>query len=63
MNFQGSFNPKIRFLGQKVCPVARRQTDRHKSENRGHPFGVSGFLSNFPLTYHLGAVQYNFGDY
>ena len=34
---QGSLNPKIRFLGQKVCPVARsrtdgqtdRQTDRH----------------------------------
>ena len=25
---QGSFNPKIRFLGQKVCPVARPQTDR-----------------------------------
>ena len=24
---QGSFNPKIRFLGQKVCPVARGQTD------------------------------------
>ena len=25
---QGSFNPKIRFLGQKVCPVARGHTDR-----------------------------------
>ena len=25
---QGSFSPKIRFLGQKVCSVARRQTDR-----------------------------------
>ena len=24
---QGSLNPKIRFLGQKVCPVARSQTD------------------------------------
>ena len=24
---QGSLNPKIRFLGQKVCPVAREQTD------------------------------------
>ena len=24
---QGSFNPKIRFLGQKVCPVARGRTD------------------------------------
>ena len=26
---QGSFNPKIRFLGQKVYPVARVHTDRH----------------------------------
>ena len=25
---QGSFNPKIRFLGQKVCSAARLQTDR-----------------------------------
>ena len=25
---QGSLNPKIRFLGQNVCPVARGQTDR-----------------------------------
>ena len=26
---QGSFDPKIRFIGQKVCSVARVQTDRH----------------------------------
>ena len=26
---KGSFNPKIRFLGQKVYPVARVHTDRH----------------------------------
>ena len=26
---QGSLNPKIRFLGQKVWPVARSHTDRH----------------------------------
>ena len=25
----GPFNPKIRFLGQKVCPVVHAQTDRH----------------------------------
>ena len=25
---QGSLNPKIRFLDQTVCPVAREQTDR-----------------------------------
>ena len=24
---QGSFKPKIRFLGQKVCPVASVRTD------------------------------------
>ena len=33
------------------------QTDIHESENRGHPFRVSGFFSNFPSTYHQGAVQ------
>ena len=26
---QGSLNPKIRFLGQKMCSVARLQTDTH----------------------------------
>ena len=55
---QGSLNPKIRFLGQKVCPVARRQTDRqtdtHESDYRGHPFRVSGV---FPSTYHQGSAQ------
>ena len=58
MNFflrsQGSFNPKIRFLGQKVCPVGRSRTDT-KDEYRGHPFRVSGI---FPSTYHQGSVQY-----
>ena len=62
MNFflrsQGSFNPKIRFLGQKVCSVAREQThtqtDTHESEYREHPFRVSGI---FPSTYHQGSVQ------
>ena len=45
---QGSFNPKIRFLCQKVCPVARPQTqththiDTHESDCWGHPFRVSG---------------------
>ena len=45
---KGSFDPKIRFIGQNVCSVARvhtdRQTDRHESEYRGHPFRVSGFF-------------------
>ena len=44
---QRSFNPKIKFLDQKVCPVARAQTHRRtdrQSENRGHPFRVSGIF-------------------
>ena len=52
---QGSLNPKIRFLGQKVCSVAHGQTDTHESEYRGHPFRVSGCFSS---TYHQGSVQY-----
>ena len=44
---KGSFSLKIRFLGQKVCSVTRGQTDRHESENRGHPFKVSGFFFKF----------------
>ena len=38
---QGSLDPTIRFIGQKVCSVACIQThiqiDRHESEYRGHP--------------------------
>ena len=60
---QGSLDPKIRFIGQKVFSVTRvqtdghtdTQTDRHESEYRGHPFRVSG---NVPSTYHQGSVQY-----
>ena len=55
---QGSLNPKIRFLGQNVCPVAclqtDRHTDRHESDYCGHPFRVSGV---FPSTYHQGSAQ------
>ena len=32
---KGSLNPKIRFLGQKVWPVAREQTDR-RTDGRTH---------------------------
>ena len=51
---QGSINPKIRFLDQKVCPVACSHTDR-QSDYCGHPFRVSGF---FPSTYHQGSAQH-----
>ena len=44
---QGSLNPKVRFLGQKVCSVARERTDTHESDYCGHPFRVSGV---FPST-------------
>ena len=50
---QGPFNPKIRFLGQKVCHVACLQTDT-QSDYCGHPFRVSGC---FPSTYHQGSAQ------
>ena len=52
---QGSLDPKIRFLSQKVCSVARVQTDTHESENIGYPgFRVSGL---FPSNYHQGSVH------
>ena len=55
---QGSFSPKIRFLGQKVCSLARTQTDRRESENRGHPFRVSGFFKfSFNLSSRSGPIR------
>ena len=55
---QGSFNPKIRFLDQKVCPVARsqthtqtdRQTDRHtdtQTHRQTDRVTTEGTLSGF----------------
>ena len=42
---QGSFSPKIRFLGQKVCSVARTQTDtKVKTEDT-----LSGFQDFFHI--------------
>ena len=45
---QGSLNPKIRLLGQKVCPVSclHTGTQTHRQNDYcGHPFRVSGFFS------------------
>ena len=39
---QGSLNPKIRLLGQKVCPVAHSQTHRQT-----HRVITEGILSGF----------------
>ena len=48
---QGSLDPKIRFLDQKVCSVARKQTHTythtHEREYRGHPVRVSGIFPSF----------------
>ena len=47
---QGSLNPKIRFLGQKVCPVARSQThtqthrQTHRVTTEGTLSGVQDFF-------------------
>ncbi len=50
--FQGPLKQKIRFIAQKKCPLARgltnKQTDRHKSDYRGHPIGSQDFI---PSTY------------
>ena len=41
-----------------LCKLGDRQT---RSENRGHPFRVSVFSSNFPSVYPQGEVQIGFG--
>ena len=56
--FQGSSNPKIRFLAQKLWSVARVQrhsdTDRQTHTKVNTEFRVSGF---FPSIYHQGSAQ------
>ena len=44
---QGSFNPKIRFLGQKVCSVARLHTHRHTDTQTHTKVTTVGTLSGF----------------
>ena len=57
---QWLLNPKIRFLGQKMCSVAHLRTDTqtdthtHRSDYCGHPFRFSGV---FPTAYHQGSAQ------
>ena len=53
---QGSFSPKIRFLAQQVCSVARRQTDRKVKMAPKNPIfqnfekQKNAFLSHVPRT-------------
>ena len=55
---QGSFNQKIRFLGQKMWPVGRARTDG-RTDTRTHRVTTVGTLSGFfPSTYHQGSAQY-----
>ena len=44
---QGSFNPKIRFLGQKVCSVSRVQTDTQTDTKVNTEDTLSGFHEFF----------------
>ena len=41
--FQGSFDPKIRFICQKVCSVARGETDRQTDTKENKEDTLSGF--------------------
>ena len=45
---QGSLNPKIRFLGQKACPVARGHTDTHESD---YPASISEWANIGPICF------------
>ena len=42
---QGSLDPKIRFLGQKVCSVARVQTDTQTHRQTDTKVNTEGTLS------------------
>ena len=51
---QGSLNPKMRLLGQKVCSVARLQTDTQtdtKVNTKDTPSGFQEFSGVEPLFY------------
>ena len=49
---QGSLDPKIRFLGQKVCSVAHVQTDRHTDRH----------CQRETCTFSLGGLEYPLCD-
>ena len=49
---QGSLNPKIRFLGQKVCPVSCLQTDR-QADRHTHRVTTEGTFKDFRIFFLL----------
>ena len=53
---QGSFIPKVRFLGQKMWPVPRGYTDGQTEWLLWAPF--QGFMIFFPSIYYQGSAQY-----
>ena len=63
---QGSLDPKIRFIGQKVCSVARVQTDTHTDRHTHRQTDtkvntketMSWFQDFVSSIYHQGSVQY-----
>ena len=50
---QGSFSPKIRFLGQKVCSVDRTQTDRQTDTKVNTEDTLSGFQDFSKFSFNL----------
>ena len=44
---QGSLDPKIRFLAQKMCSVARVQTDRQTHRHTNMKMNTEDTLSGF----------------
>ena len=60
---QGSFNPKNRFLCQKVCSFARGHTyiltDRQTDTKVNTEDTLSGFQFFYCFNYHQGSVQYS----
>ena len=55
---QGSFNPKNRFLGQKVCSVARGRMDTQTHTKLNTEDTLSGFSNcSFDLSSRIGPID------
>ena len=60
---QGSLDLKIRILVQKVCSVARVQTDTQTDTEVNTEDTLSGFQDFSPSTYHQELVQFQMFSY